>query len=72
MLMHSTQNKNLFAYNLLVNGPIFNLLALLEMSQSSLSLYAIISKQLIQTKEYIYLQCIYNVDAKCLQCTEKY
>ena len=39
------------------NGPIFNLLALLELSQSPISFYDIMLKQLMQMKEYVYLQC---------------
>ena len=63
MSMQLTQNRTLFACNFLNNDPIFNPLALLELSQSPLSFYAIISKQLMQMKEYVYLQCIHNVDA---------
>ena len=61
--MQSTQNRNLFARNFLNNGPIFNPLALVKLSQSPLSFCAIVLKQSMQMKEYVYLQCIYNVDA---------
>ena len=63
MMMQLTQNRTLFACNFLNNDLIFNPLALLELSQSPLSFNAIMLKQSMQMKEYVYLQCIYNVDA---------
>ena len=63
MSIQSTQNGNLFAHNFLNFGPIFNLLVLLELSQSLLSFHAIMLKQSMPMKEYVDLQCIYNVDA---------
>ena len=61
--MQSTQNRTLFAHNFLNNGPIFNPLALLELSQSTLSSCAVVLKHVMKMKECVYLQCIYNVDA---------
>ena len=61
--MQLIHNRTLFAYNFLNNGLIFNLLALLEMSQSPRSFYAIMSKQSMQVKENLCLQCISNANA---------
>ena len=68
MLMQSTQNITLFAYNFLNNGPILSLLALLELSLSPLSFCVIMSKQSMQMKDYVFLQCIYNVNAVAVKC----
>ena len=62
MSMQSILNRTLFACNFLNNDLIFNPLALLKSSLSPLLFNAIMLKQSMQMKEYVYLQCIYSVD----------
>ena len=63
MSIQSTQNRNVFVYNFLHNGLIFNLLVLLELSQSSLLFNAIMLLQSMQMKN----MHLYTYDTMSLQ-----